>query len=287
MTTLPEALAGLPLPGVIQEIDYEARLALFVEKLVALFADVGITYDVGGLEADPAKILLEAATYADVLLRQRINEAVRANLLAFAYGSDLDHLAAFYEVVRLFQESDERLRERVILAIQGRSTGGTEPRYKYVAMTSDVRVADAAVYIVGRDPTIQVAIFSTEPNGIASAGLLTAVDAALQDPAVRMVNDRIVVAGAVKQVVNVVANVWLLPSAAPSVATGLEAIVRSEWDKVDTLGFDLARSWLTAKLMQPGVQRVEIVSPAADISVPFNEAASLGTVTINNMGRGF
>ncbi|MBN9308721.1 MAG: baseplate J/gp47 family protein [Devosia sp.] len=287
MTTLPEALAGLPLPGVIQEIDYEARLALFVEKLVALFADVGITYDVGGLEADPAKILLEAATYADVLLRQRINEAVRANLLAFAYGSDLDHLAAFYEVVRLFQESDERLRERVILAIQGRSTGGTEPRYKYVAMTSDVRVADAAVYTVGRDPTIQVAIFSTEPNGVASAGLLTAVDAALQDPAVRMVNDRIVVAGAVKHAVNVVANVWLLPSAAPSVATGLEAIVRSEWDKVDTLGFDLARSWLTAKLMQPGVQRVEIVAPAADISVPFNEAASLGTVTINNMGRGF
>jgi phage-related baseplate assembly protein len=287
MTTLPEALAGLPLPGVIQEIDYEARLQLFVDKLVALFDAVGIAYDVQGLEVDPAKILLEAATYADVLLRQRINEAVRANLLAFAYGSDLDHLAAFYDVVRLYQESDERLRDRVILAIQGRSTGGTAPRYKYVAMTSDVRVSDAAVYTVGRDPTIRVAVFSTEPDGVASSALLTVVDAALQDAEVRMVNDRIVVSGAVKHVVNIVANVWLLPGAAPSVATGLEATLRAEWDKVDTLGFDLARSWLTAKLMQQGVQRVEIVAPATDISVPFNEAASLGTITITNMGRGF
>ncbi len=287
MTTLPEALAGLPLPGVIQELNYEARLQLFVDKLVEEMAAVGVTYDVGGLEVDPGKILLEVATYADTLLRQRINEAARANLLAFAYGGDLDHLAAFYDVTRLYQESDERLRARVVLAIQGRSPGGTEPRYKYVAMTSDVRVANAAVYTVGRDPTIRVAVFSTENGGVASAGLLAAVDAAMQNSAVRMVNDRITVAAAVKQVVNVSANVWLLPDAAPSVATGLEATLRSAWDQVDTLGFDLTKSWLIAKLMQPGVQRVEIIAPTTDISVPFNEAAALGTVTITNMGRGF
>jgi phage-related baseplate assembly protein len=287
MTTLPEVLAGLPLPGVIQEIDYEVRLQLFVDKLVQEFAAVGVVYDTQGLEVDPAKILLEAATYGDVMLRQRINEAVRANLLAFAYGSDLDHLAAFYDVVRLYQEDDERLRARIILAIQGRSTGGTEPRYKYVALTSDVRVADAAVYTVGRDPTIRVAIFSTEESGVASPALLAAVDAALQKAEVRMVNDRIVVSGAVKQVVNVSANVWLLPGAAPAVATGLEAALRAAWSQVDTLGFDLTKSWIIAKLMQPGVQRVEIVAPATDISVPFNEAAALGTVTITNMGRGF
>jgi phage-related baseplate assembly protein len=287
MTTLPEVLAGLPLPGVIQEIDYETRLQVFVDKLLEEMQAVGIAYDTAGLETDPAKILLEVGTYADTMLRQRINEAARANLLAFAYGVDLDHLAAFYDVVRLFGESDERLRARIILAIQGRSTGGTEPRYKFVALTSDVRVSDAAIYTVGRDPTIRVAIFSTEDNGVASQALLTAVDTALQKAEVRMVNDRIVVAGAVKQVVNIVANVWLLPGSAPSVATGLEAVLRAAWDDVDTLGFDLTRSWLIAKLMQPGVQRVEIVAPVTDISVPFNEAAALGTVTITNMGRAF
>ena len=36
-----------------------------------------------------------------MLLRQRVNEAARGVLVAFAQGSDLDHLAAFYPEKRL------------------------------------------------------------------------------------------------------------------------------------------------------------------------------------------
>ncbi len=285
--TLPSELANLPAPTAIEEIDYEVRLAEFVSRLVSQMSAVGINYDVDQLEADPAKVLLEVSTYADTMLRARINDAVRANLLAYANGSDLDHLAQFYDVSRLYAETDDALRRRVVLAIQGRSTGGTEPRYKFVALTASPLVADAAIYTVGRDPTINVAVYSTAPDGVADPGLLALVDAALQDPAVRMVNDRIVVASAVQQVVPVTANIWLLPSAPTSALASIEAGLRAAWLAEGTLGRDITRSWLTAKLMQPTVHKVEIISPAADVVVPFNQAASIGTGTLTDKGRSF
>ena len=77
--------------------------------------------------------MLEAAAYRETLLRARVNDAARANLLSFAATTDLDHLAGFYDVVRLDGETDAALRERVVLAIQGRSAAGPEERYAAVA----------------------------------------------------------------------------------------------------------------------------------------------------------
>ena len=54
-----------------------------------------------------------------MLLRNRINIAARGQLLAYAAGTDLDHLAAFYGVERLAGEGDERLRLRIQLRIKG------------------------------------------------------------------------------------------------------------------------------------------------------------------------
>lgn len=283
--SLPPELASLPPPEVIEEISYEARLTTFMVKLVALFQEYGVDYDVGTLETDPGKILMEVATYVDTNLRQRINEAVRANLLPYAVGADLDHLAAFYDVTRLYQETDDALRSRVVLAIRGRSPGGTEPRYRYVARSADVRVADANVYTVGRDPTVQVAIFSTDGDGVADQALINKVNLALQDPAVRMVNDVIVVAGAIRQATAIVANLWLLPAASEGLPNVIEQALRAAWAAEGGLGRDLTRSWLTKYLMQAGVHRVEILSPAADVEIPPNQAASIGTITLNVMGR--
>ena len=112
MANLPDELAALPPPELIEELDYEARLALFVADLVTTMQAVGIDDDVDELESDPAKILLEVATFIDQNLRQRINEAMRANLLPFAYGGDLDILGQFYDAPRLVGESDEDYRYR-------------------------------------------------------------------------------------------------------------------------------------------------------------------------------
>jgi phage-related baseplate assembly protein len=287
MSELPAELADLPAPALVEVVAYAARYSDLQAKLVQIFADAGISYDVEDLETDPAQVLLQVSAYQDVLLRQRVNEAIRSWFLAYATGGDLDVLAQWYDVARLVGETDDALKRRVVLAIQGRSTGGTEARYRSIALGADVRVADAAVYTVGRDPTINVAVFSTDNAGVAGAALLAKVDTALQAPEVRMVNDAIVVASAAQQVTDIAANVWLLPSAPESVLAQMETGLREAWARDMLLGRDLTLSWLLAQLQIDGVQRVELVAPTTDIDVPFNRAAALGTVTLTKMGRAY
>lgn len=287
MTQLPAELASLPAPSLIEELSYEARLDLFQDRLAEAFTAAGIEYDVTDLETDPAQIILQVAAYQDVLLRQRINEAARGTMLPYAAGGDLDILAQFHDVKRQTGEADERLRLRVVLSIRGRSTGGTEPRYRAVAMGADIRVADASVYTEGRDPTVHIAIYSTENAGMASASLLAAVTAAVNDPTVRMVNDKVVVAGAVRRVANVEANVWLLPQTSAGITDAMEAALRVAWAREIVLGRDVTLAWLTSRLMIDGVQRVTILAPAADVVMPLYQAAALGTVTLHVAGRDY
>lgn len=285
--TLPAELASLPAPVIIEEISIEASRQAFVALLQAEFDAAGIDFEVGALDANPAAVLMRVVTYIDANLRVRINEAVRANLLPYSRQGDLDILAQFYDVTRLSGETDEALRKRVVLAIRGRSTGGTEPRYRSVALGADVRVADAAVYTISRDPTVHVAVFSTDNNGVADAPLLAAVDDALQHPAVRMVNDTIEVAAAARVTVNIVADVWLLPQTSATQIAAMEAALRAAWEIDILLGRDVTRSWVVARLMLDGVQKISITTPAADVVMPFNQAAALGAVTLHNLGRAY
>lgn len=287
MTDLPAELANLPAPSLVEELSYEARLALFQARLAAAFAAAGIDYDVTDLETDPAQILLQVAAYQDVLLRQRVNEAVRGTLLPYATGPDLDILAQFYDVSRQSGEADKRLRERVVLAIRGRSTGGTEPRYRAIAMGADLRVADASVYTEGRDPTVKIAIYSTENAGLASASLIQAVQAAIDAPSARMVNDRVVVLAAVRQVVNVAAKVWLLPETSAAITDAMASALRAAWEREIVLGRDVTLSWLISRLMIDGVQRVEVEAPLTDIVMPPYQAAALGSISLAVAGRDY
>lgn len=88
------------------------------------------------LESEPVTKLLQENAYRELLLRQRINEAAQAVMVAYAMGGDLDQLAANYNVKRLtvtpadddavppvaaVMESDEALRLRVPAAFEGLS----------------------------------------------------------------------------------------------------------------------------------------------------------------------
>ncbi|UWU13275.1 baseplate J/gp47 family protein [Rhizobium sullae] len=287
-------LSTLPPPAIIEELDYSAIAAAYKARFVQTWQAVRAAhpelnlpaYDVEMLETDLAVIIAEAESYRDTVMRARINDAIKANLLAFARGSDLDHLAAFYDVIRLPGELDDRLCARVVLAIQGRSTGGTEPRYKSVAMSVSTEVKDAIVYTVGRSPIIHIAIFSTAHDGVATPALLAAVQAAVQAKTVRMVNDTIVVASAVRTVVNLSANVWLLPDADIETLARAEASLRSAWATAQTLGRDLVQTWWVSKLMIEGVHRIEAVS-VGDTVVQPSRAISIGTVTLALAGRDY
>lgn len=280
-------LSRLPRPDIIETMSAEAIIAARKQRLVDLAPSYGLAYDVQDLETDPAVVLLEESAYEEVLLRARGNDIARARYLYFARGAEIDHLGAFYDCERLAGEADDRYKARIILAIQGRSTGGTAPRYRYVAMSASLRVADAVVYTDGIDPTVHVAVFAADNNGVADEALLATVRAALADPAVRMVSDTLDVRSAVVQTVAVAADIWLLPSASESIVTGLQVSVPAAWAAIAGLGRDLTLAWLTSALMAPGVHRVAITAPAADVVMSPYEAVRISSLTLTLRGRDF
>lgn len=275
----------LPAPAIIEGLSFEAILDALVDDVTARFVAAGVDYDVGNLETDPVKIILEAAAYREVLLRARVNDAARANLVAFAIGSDLDHLAGFYDVTRLLNETDAALRSRVVLAIQGRSPAGPEERYMAVARAADVRVREVRVYRVDDGPKLRVALLSSDDGGVPDAPMLAAVTAAVNAPAVRVVSDMIEVVAATQATANVAAQIWLLPDTPIAVFDGLEAVLRTAWAAEAGIGFDLNPSWIASRLHVAGVSRVNVTAPAAPVVVDDNNAVALGTVTLTMMGR--
>ena len=280
-------LSGLGTPEIIEELDYEAlveaRKTLIIEKA----GDFGLTYDVEDLETDPAMILAQSEAYREMVQRARANDIARDNYLFFARGAAVDHHASFYDVIRMAGESDERLKLRTILAIQGRSTGGTVPRYRRLALEASINVADAVVYTDGKTPLLNVAIFADNETGVASQALINSVQAHLDHEDRRMVSDRIIVRGAVVSVVDITASLTLLPDTSTDLVTQMQDALASDWAAVGGLGRDLTRNWLTGYLMRPGVHSVAITAPAADIVMQPFEAVRVGNVTLTVAGRAF
>lgn len=278
-------LASLGTPEIIETLDSEAILAERKAKLVSLMQAAGIAFDVSETETDPSIVCLEEGSYDETVLRARGNDIARQRYLYWARGKALDHLGAYYDCPRMVGEGDDRYVDRIITGIQGRSTGGTAARYRYVAMSASLRVADAKVFTIGTDPTVHVAILATDNSGLADQALIALVQAALGADDVRMVNDRIVVRSAVVDVVPIVAALTLLPTTSEDILTTLETDLPPAWP--GGLGRDLTRDWIRAQLMVPGVYGVRLVAPTASRVVDPYSAVAIGPVNLTIAGRAY
>lgn len=156
-------ISNLPEPELIEELNFETIFRQLMEDFLDRHPDYTAL-----LESDPAVKLLQVFAYRELILRQRVNDAFKATLLAFAAGGDLDHLAAFYGVNRQDPETDAQLRERTIERIKGSSTAGGAAWYRYQTLTADNRVADALVTSPDAGQ-VRIAILSLEAQLIAEA----------------------------------------------------------------------------------------------------------------------
>jgi len=96
-------LSQLPAPNVVEQLDYESLFAERKSTLISLYPpeqQEAISRTLS-LESEPLVKLLQENAYREVILRQRVNEAARAVMVAYATGSDLDQLAANNGVQRL------------------------------------------------------------------------------------------------------------------------------------------------------------------------------------------
>jgi len=287
-------LADLVAPDVVDTVDFEAILAQMLLDLQQ--RDPAFTALV---ESDPAYKILEVAAYREMLIRQRVNEAAKAVMLAFATGADLDQIAANYNVQRLVidsgdpdaippvppeYESDADLRRRVQLAPEGYTVAGSQGAYVFHALGADPLVKDAQA--VSPSPgQVTVYVLSRAGNGAAAIDTIDAVDAALSAETLRPMTDNVTVQSAAITEYALVAELTLYPGPdAAVVLQAAEAAALSHVAAQHRMGYDITRSGLFAALHQTGVQNVTITSPAADIVVATGEAAYCTSVSITVAG---
>lgn len=271
-------LSKLPAPAAIEVLSKEAILAEIVADMGVRLAARGIPYDVGGMETDPFKILAEVFTEREIGLRARVNDSVKAVMLAYSWGANLDHLGAYLGVERQPDEVDERLRERIQLALEAFSTAGPAGAYVFHTLSASHQVKDVAVF--GPESTIVdpgqvgVVILSTQGTGAASDALIEAVRAKLDEDDVRPVTDQVLVGGAV--IVPYTIALTIKVPRGPDhevVRTLVQQRLTSYVGSRHAIGRMVSLAGIYAAAMVDGVEDVDIAAPLADISPGPTEAA--------------
>lgn len=188
-------LSRLPAPKVVQALDYETILADRLADLATRLEGFDAL-----LESDPAIKLQETDAYRELLTLAAINDRAAAVMLAFARGSDLDQLGAFYNVARIelepatdtdpaVLESDDALRRRIQLAPEELArTGLTGGAYASRALRSSGAVGDVATIKRGGG-RVDVVLLARSGDGSLSAGEVSAVAEAFKDDAAVQLTD--------------------------------------------------------------------------------------------------
>jgi phage-related baseplate assembly protein len=273
-------LSQLPPPALVENLSYEAIRAAQIADLRAINPAYTAI-----LESDPGIALLEVSSYRELLLRQRVNDSSRAVMLALATGSDLDQIAARYAVARLAGEDDARLRARVQLAPEAFNTAGSRGAYEFHALSAHEAIRDAGVS-QPRPGAVLVALLSVRPDGVCSAAELEAVVRRLNAEDIKPLTDTVLVRQAELAAYDVVAELTLKRGPdAGIVEAAARLALAGQADSLFRVGTDVPRSALIAALHRPGVQRVRLLSPAADLVIGPAQAGWLRSVKITVTGR--
>ncbi|WP_294319718.1 baseplate J/gp47 family protein [uncultured Sphingomonas sp.] len=279
-------LSRLPPPVLVEQLTFDAIVADMVVALKRYWPAFDATID-----DEPLMLLLQALAYRELLKRAEYNDRARQQLVAFATGGNLDHLGALVGVARLqlsadplVMESDDALRQRIVLAPEGFSVAGPELAYVAHAKSADADVLDASASSPAPGEVL-VTVLARSGNGTASAELLAKVKARVAARDVRPMGDLVTVASATIRPFAVDATLYTF--AGPD----RELLLKTARTDLDTyladcrrLGRDVTLSGLYAALTVPGIQRVELASPTATIVCDATQTAHCTAVTIAHGG---
>ncbi|MGC0884134.1 baseplate assembly protein [Pantoea agglomerans] len=259
------------------------------------------------VESDPAYKQGEVNAYQLTLAIQRVNDAVRAVFLASSKGADLDQIGANFNVKRYVitpadpdavppvdaeLEDDDAYRERIQLSWAQLNTAGARNAYRFHARSADADVLDADAYGPedhSRPGEVDVYVLSRTGDGTAPQTLVDKTAANLSADEVRPLTDFVSVKSAIIQRYSITAELEIPdgPDAqtvldnAISVATSYAALSH----RINTV---IPLSAIYAALQQPGVVRVRLTSPVADIEAEIGKApwCQAINVTIKEAGNG-
>lgn len=291
-------LSQLPAPNVIEPLDYETILAERKARLIALHPEEEreAVAELLALESEPTVKLLQENAYRELLLRQRINEAARAVMIAFANDEDLDQLGANLNVKRLVLdagdptaippvlptlEKNRDYRARIQLAFEGLSVAGPSGAYEYQAISAHPSVLDVSV--ASPEPVeVVLTILSREASGQPSQAVLDAVRKRVDER--RPLTDRVTVQAATLLPFSITAMLALRTGPDPAVIREqarqqLAAYVEAR----HRLGAWITRSGVHAALTVEGVERITLEG-FAEIIAAQHQAPHCTGITLHTEG---
>lgn len=268
-------LSSLPAPRVVEDLSFEQ----IFQDLLADFRERKPDYT-ALLESDPVIIALECAAYREMLLRNRINEAAKACMLAYATDTDLDNLAAFFGIERMEGESDERLRYRANLALEGITTAGSERAYLFHTLSSSPTVKSASIQTPDKGKVL-ITILSTQDDGTANEDLINTVFDYVSAEDKRPLTDEVIIQSAEIIPFRVSAKVYVYQSSTVSITTEeYTHNLRKYLSKQHSIGSVVALSGIYDALHTEGVQKVQLLSPAQDITTNKEQAAYCSEINL-------
>lgn len=287
-------LAMVAPPNVVETLDFEQ---IYAEMLADLMSRLP-GFD-AFLESEPVIKVLEVAAFRELLLRQRINDAARAVMLPYAMGADLDVLGTLFNVTRLLitpanpaasppvlavYEADNDFRYRIQLSLEGLSTAGPEGAYIFHALSADGQVLDASA--ISPEPgEVLVTVLARQGSGVPSPELVATVLAALSDESVRPLTDYVQVQPAHIEPYQITATLHFY--AGPDrevIMANAQAAIEAYAVAQHRLGLDVTLSGVYAALHQPGVQRVDLASPVANMVIDRQSASYCTAITLTDGG---
>lgn len=293
-------LSLIPVPDAVEVPDAFLLLAELIEK----YRELDAVFD-ALVESDPTYKLSEAFSWRVVLLRQRVNDAVRAVLLASARKNDLDQVCAGLEVSRKVvkpedlttfpptpaeMESDEELRARAQLSWGRLSTAGAEDSYHYFALSADSDVLDARAYgpeTHEQEGRVFLYVLSRTGSGIAPQALLDKVAEAVKADDIRPLTDFVSVRSTELREYRVDADIYIPYGVDGSLVMSLAQAKLDEYiEQVHRIGGIAARSGIDGALHQPGAVRVVIRQPAEDVLSEMGQTPWCSSVSIQRVVMG-
>ena len=292
-TTSSIDLSRLPRPTVIEPLSYDTFLGEMVAAVQLAMPDLVL------VEADPVMKTLRIAAGFRMMDRQTFNDDAVSRMLAYAVDADLDHLGALVGVERLVivpanpgtgaaavMEDDTTYRDRIANGTEEFSVAGPEGAYRSLARRAHGDVLDATA----TSPTpgeVVVTVLSRAGEGVASADVLAAVTGLLSADDRRPMTDQVTVQSAeiVEYAISATYKTLVGPDPSVVFANAL-ASGQAYAARMHRLGLDVTLSGLYAALHVEGMQKVTLITPAADIVVDKTQASWCTSVTLTPAGVG-
>lgn len=289
-------LAHLPTPNVLKPLDVEKEVNRLRDELKKRFDGDHPIHEALALESEPLNKIIEVLAYECVLKVAQINETAKSLTLAFATGSDLDHIGVTYYRLgrKLLQaedtstyppkqaiyETDDEYRHRLALSIEATTKAGSAGAYEFHALSASSEVASVGlyspkpcvveVYLAGR--VAGDVLEQTGGVGV-SQRAINEVRAALIADDVRPLTDVVRVQSATAKPYRIVATVFVKNGTIESVLneglTDLRAYLTHNFKPQQRV----ATSRIIGALDVAGVSRVVLTEPPSDVLIGVGEIA--------------